>query len=182
MTLPTGTITMDNIRTEYSLSGALALGSLYAGGSIIAAGSGGYNGAIPSSGTISMRNFQGHSAPPTILDTQTVVIGSRNDMGYVSTGYRGVSNTTGSVTDGTSNLYSGAAVKDIYHITTLNRVRFSVLGSFANSGWTTMKINGISFARTSASFNTLGGLTTWYWGSITSHPFGSSGTRAVTWE
>ena len=182
MTIPTGTVTMNDIRTEYSLSGALALGSLYAGGSIIAAGSGGYNGAIPSSGTIAMSNFQGHSAPPTILDTQTVVIGSRNDFGYISTGYRGTSNTTGSVTDGTSNLYSGAAVKDIYHISTLNRLYFSVLGSLANSGWTTMKINGISFARTSASFTTSGGNTTWYWASITSHPFGSSGTRAVTWE
>ena len=72
MTLPTGTITMDNIRTEYSLSGALALGSLYAGGSIIAAGSGGYNGAIPSSGTIAMSHFQGHSAPPSVLSSVEV--------------------------------------------------------------------------------------------------------------
>ena len=182
MTLPTGTITMNDIRTEYSLSGALALGSLYAGGSIIAAGSGGYNGAIPSSGTIAMSNFQGHSAPPTILDTQTVVIGSRNDYGYISTGYRSTSSATGSVTDGTSNLYSGATVRDIYHISTLNRLYFSVLGSLSNSGWTTMKINGISFTRASASFTVTGGNTTWYWASISSHPFGSSGTRAVNWE
>ena len=181
MTLPTGTITMDNIRTEYSLSGALALGSLYAGGSIIAAGSGGYNGSIPSSGTISMSHFQGHSAPPSILDTQTVVIGSRNDYGYVSTGYKSTGSGTGSITDGTSNVYSGAAINDIYHISTLNRLYFTLAGVRANSGWTTMKINGISFTRASASFTT-SSTTTWYWASITSHPFGSSGTRAVTWE
>ena len=181
MTLPTGTITMDNIRTEYSLSGALALGSLYAGGSIIAAGSGGYNGAIPSSGTISMSHFQGHSAPPSILDTQTVVIGSRNDFGYVSTGYKSTGSGTGSITDGTSNVYSGAAINDIYHISTLNRLYFTLAGVRANSGWTTMKINGISFTRASASFTT-SSTTTWYWSSVTSHPFGSSGTRAVTWE
>ena len=181
MTLPTGTITMDNIRTEYSLSGALALGSLYAGGSIIAAGAGGYYGAIPSSGAIALRQFGGHSKPPTILDTQTVVIGSRNDYGYISTGYRGTSSTTGSITDGTSNVYSGAAINDIYHQSTVNKLYFRLAGSRANSGWTTMKINGISFTRASASYSS-SSTTTWQWSSVTSHPFGSSGTRAVTWE
>ena len=182
MTIPTGTVTMNDIRTEYSLSGALALGSLYAGGSIIAAGSGGYNGTIPSSGTIAMSHFQGHSKPPTILDTQTVVIGSRSRGGNVSTGYKSTGyGNFGSITDGTSNVYSGAAINDIYHISTLNRLYFTLAGVRANSGWTTMKINGISFTRASASFTT-SSTTTWYWSSVTSHPFGSSGTRAVTWE
>ena len=72
MTLPTGTITMDDIRTEYSLSGALALGQLYAGGSIIATGAGGINGPIPSSGAISLYNFKGHSAPPSVLSSVEV--------------------------------------------------------------------------------------------------------------
>ena len=183
MTIPTGTVTMNDIRTEYSLSGALALGSLYAGGSIIAAGSGGYNGSIPSSGTIAMSNFQGHSAPPSILDTQTVVIGSRNDFGYVSTGYKSTGSGTGSITDGTSNVYSGAAINDIYHLGTLNRLYFTLAGSRANSGWTTMKINGISFTRASSSYSSSStSSTTWIWSSVSSHPFGSSGTRAVTWE
>jgi len=181
VTIPTGTVTMNDIRTEYSLSGALALGSLYAGGSIIAAGSGGYNGAIPSSGAISMSHFQGHSAPPSILDTQTVIIGSRNDFGYISTGYRGTSSTTGSITDGTSNVYSGAAINDIYHQSLVNKLYFRLAGSRANSGWTTMKINGISFTRASASYSS-SSTTTWQWSSVTSQPFGSSGTRAVTWE
>jgi len=181
MTIPTGTQTMNDIRTEYGLSGALALGSLYAGGSIIAAGAGGYYGAIPSSGAIALRQFGGHSKPPTILDTQTVVIGSRNDYGYISTGYRGTSSTTGSITDGTSNVYSGAAINDIYHQSTVNKLYFRLAGSRANSGWTTMKINGISFTRASASYSS-SSTTTWQWSSVTSHPFGSSGTRAVTWE
>jgi len=182
VTIPTGTVTMNDIRTEYSLSGALALSSLYAGGSIIAAGSGGYSGAIPSSGTISLNNFKGHSKPPSILDTQTVIIGSRNDYGYVSTGYKGTGVTTGSITDGTSNLYSGAAINDLYHQTTSSRIYFRVAGSRANSGWTTMKINGVSFARTSASYLANSSATVWQWNSISSNPFGSSGTRAVTWE
>ena len=72
MTLPTGTITIDDIRTEYSLSGVLSLGQLYAGGSIIAAGAGGINGPIPSSGAISLNNFKGHSAPPSVLSSVEV--------------------------------------------------------------------------------------------------------------
>jgi|TARA_R110000764_G_scaffold228242_1_gene318700 hypothetical protein len=172
---------MNDIRTEYSLSGALALGSLYAGGSIIAAGSGGYNGTIPSSGTIAMSHFQGHSKPPTILDTQTVVIGSRSRGGNVSTGYKSTGyGNFGSITDGTSNVYSGAAINDIYHIDT-DKLYFTLAGSRANSGWTTMKINGISFTRASASYSSSSS-TTWIWSSVSSHPFGSSGTRAVTWE
>ena len=173
---------MDDIRTEYGLSGELALGSLYAGGSIIAAGSGGYSGAIPSSGSISLNNFKGHSAPASILDTQTVIIGQRNDYGYVSTGYKGTGVTTGAITDGTSNVYSGAAIDRIYHQSTVNKLFFSLAGSRANSGWTTMKINGVSFARTSASYLANSSATVWQWNSISSNPFGSSGTRAVTWE
>lgn len=180
MTIPTGTVTMNDIRTEYSLSGALALGSLYAGGSIIAAGAGGYNGAIPSSGTIAMSNFQGHSAPPTILDTQTVVIGSRNDYGYISTGFKSTGTTTGSISDGSSNVYSGANINDLYHQTTTNKLYFVLAGVRANSGWTTMKINGTSFTRASATYSATS-TTTWYW-SLSSQPFGSSGTATVTWE
>ena len=85
MTLPTGTITMDNIRTEYGLTGALALGSLYAGGSIVAAGATGNAGAIPSSGAISMNNFRGHSALPAV--THTITQGSYTDAGGSYYGY-----------------------------------------------------------------------------------------------
>ena len=87
MTLPTGTITMNDIRTEYSLSGALALGQLYAGGSIIAAGSGGINGAIPSSGAISLNNFKGHSAPPSVLSSVEVQAAAKYSLVTGGRGY-----------------------------------------------------------------------------------------------
>ena len=87
MTLPTGTITMDDIRTEYSLSGALALGQLYAGGSIIATGSGGINGPIPSSGAISLNNFKGHSAPPSVLSSVEVQAAAKYSLVTGGRGY-----------------------------------------------------------------------------------------------
>ena len=182
MTIPTGTQTMNDIRTEYGLSGALALGSLYAGGSIIAAGSGGYYGAIPSSGAIALRQFGGHSKPASALDTQTVTIGSGTIYYAPRVGFHATF-SLGSISDGTSNLYSGASITGVmWSGGSQNNLSFSVTATQANSGWTTMKINGISFARTSASFTTSGGNSAWYWSSISSHPFGSSGTRAVTWE
>ena len=185
MTIPTGTLSINDIRTEYGLSGTLALSSLYAGGSIIAAGAGGYNGAIPSSGTISLNNFKGHSAPPSVLDTQTVTVGFQSfSNGIIErTGYLSGYSAIGSVSDGTSNVYSGAAVLELAHLSPpYRRVYFRLAGSRANSGWTTMKINGISLARTSASYSANSSRTTWIWASISSSPFGSSGTKSVTWE
>ena len=180
MTLPTGTITMDNIRTEYSLSGALALGSLYAGGSIIAAGAGGYNGTIPSSGTIAMSHFQGHSAPPSALDTQTVTIGSATVFYTARVGFQS-SFSLGSISDGTSNLYSGASITGVmWSGGSQNHLSFSVTATQANSGWTTMTVNGNSYARTSATY--FSSTTSWQWSGVTSNPFGAtSGTKVVTW-
>ena len=180
MTLPTGTISMNDIKTEYGLYGSLALGSLYAGGGIVPSGAGGYNGAIPSSGAISLFNFQGHSAPSTILDTQTVTVGSRNDYGYISTGYKSTGTGVGSISDGSSNVYSGANINDLYHQTTTNKLYFRLAGVRANSGWTKMMINNNTFMRVSATYSATS-TTTWIW-PLSSQPFGSSGTATVTWE
>ena len=180
MTIPTGTQTMNDIRTEYGLSGALALGSLYAGGSIIAAGSGGYYGAIPSSGAIALRQFGGHSKPASALDTQTVTIGSGTIYYAPRVGYYSAF-SLGSISDGTSNLYSGASITGVMWTDNQHSLSFSVTATQANSGWTTMKINGNSFARTSATYYSA--TTSWNWSSVTSNPFGAtSGTKVVTWE
>jgi len=182
MTLPTGTISMNDIRTEYSLTGALALGSLYAGGGIVPSGAGGYNGAIPSSGAISLFNFQGNSAPSTTLDSQTVTIGTESVMGYTSYGFRSTGSNYGSIVDGTSNLYSGSPIRKLYWQTGTNRLYFGV-GSASNSGWTTMTLNGVNYARTSATYSVTGNVSTWSWGSLSSNAFGAtSGTKVVTWS
>jgi hypothetical protein len=180
VTIPTGTQTMNDIRTEYGLSGALALGSLYAGGSIIAAGAGGYYGAIPSSGAIALRQFGGHSAPPSALDTQTVTIGSGTIYYTARVGYQSAF-SLGSISDGTSNLYSGASITGVmWSGGSQNNLSFSVTATQANSGWTTMTVNGNSYARTSATYYS--STTSWQWSGVTSNPFGAtSGTKVVTW-
>ncbi len=183
MTIPTGTLSMDDIRTEYGLSGELALGSLYAGGSIIAAGSGGYSGAIPSSGSISLNNFRGHSAPASILDTQTVTLATMSYFGQTLVG-KEIAFNLGSVSDGTSNILGGAAIRVLmWGSNNSGRFTFAVTGTKANSGFTTINVNGVQFNRTDATFIQGQGNTTWLWSSGTiANPYaGVSGTRTVTW-
>lgn len=54
-----GTITMDQIQTEFGGSNPISLNEYYAGGSYVPSGTSGTNGAVPSSGTISISNFYG---------------------------------------------------------------------------------------------------------------------------
>ena len=62
MTLPTsGILTLSDIQTEFGGSNPIGLSEYYAGGSYVPAGTSGTNGAVPSSGTISISSFYGTS-------------------------------------------------------------------------------------------------------------------------
>ena len=63
MPLPTsGPLTLADIQTEFGGSNPISLSEYYAGGAYVPAGTSGTNGAVPSSGTISVWNFYGTSA------------------------------------------------------------------------------------------------------------------------
>lgn len=57
-----GAISLDNIQTEFGGSNPASLSEYYAGGTYVPAGTTGTNGAVPSSGAISLSNFYGTSA------------------------------------------------------------------------------------------------------------------------
>lgn len=60
MALPTsGPLTLAQIQTEFGGSNPISLSEYYAGGANVPAGTSGTNGAVPSSGTISIANFYG---------------------------------------------------------------------------------------------------------------------------
>lgn len=60
MALPTsGPLTLANIQTEFGGTNPISLSEYYAGGGLVPAGTSGTYGAVPSSGTISIRNFYG---------------------------------------------------------------------------------------------------------------------------
>ncbi len=62
MALPSsGPLSLANIQTEFGGSNPISLSEYYAGGGRVPAGTSGTYGAVPSSGTISIRNFYGTS-------------------------------------------------------------------------------------------------------------------------
>lgn len=62
MTLPTsGPLSLSDIQGEFGGSNPISLNEYYAGGGLVPAGTTGTNGAVPSSGTISISNFYGTS-------------------------------------------------------------------------------------------------------------------------
>lgn len=73
MTLPSsGPLTLANIQTEFGGSNPISLSEYYAGGSYVPAGTSGTYGAVPSSGTISIRNFYGTTAVVISITDQTI--------------------------------------------------------------------------------------------------------------
>lgn len=66
MTLQTsGAITLAQIQTEFGGSNPISINEYYAGGTYVASGTSGTNGAVPSSGQISFSQFYGTSDAAT---------------------------------------------------------------------------------------------------------------------
>lgn len=199
MTLPTsGPLTLADIQTEFGGSNPISLSEYYAGGAYVPAGTTGTYGAVPSSGVIGIRNFYGTSK---ILDTQTVTSGSTStgtDPYFNWYGYKGTGSPTfGSISDGTSNIYSGAAINGIYFYEEGSvgaggfydrGIILVINGTQANSGWTTMNIGSTAYNRTDAAFSTAGGVSTWTWSLAIANPVVSgspgpfSASTVVTWS
>lgn len=183
MTLPTsGTISLTDIQNEFGGTSPTSLSEYYAGGAYVASGTSGTNGAVPSSGTISLSNFYGTAA---FLDTQTVTVGFQTftiDDRY-SDQYGFALSAYGSISDGMINFLSGAAVQNIAYINGFDgtdfysNVTFAVTGGFPNSGWSSMRINGTTFLRSAASYSS-GAATTWLW-SGAANPFPGIGASTA---
>lgn len=112
------------------------------------------------------------------LDTQTITSGLSGSAPDRIRGYDS-SPALGSISDGTSNLYSGATVLELYHDESVDSVIFKVNGVVANSGWTTLNITGGTgaiLARSAASFSTAGSVSTWTWTGVGGNPTGGNGT------
>lgn len=128
-----------------------------------------------SGATMSFNEWYGASSS---LDTQTVTVGSIVNQYVAVYGY--LSGSYGSITDGTSNLYNGAT---IYSLNNLNNsvTAIQISGNHANSGWTTMTIGGVDFARADASYgyNSDTNRSTWNWDQ-TANPFGTTDGVQVT--
>lgn len=103
MAIPSsGAISLTTVQTEFGGSNPISLSEYYAGGTYVPSGTTGTYGAVPSSGTISLRNFYGTSAVVISITNQTVsdVTGGARDalVGYrlTSTGLAQTQSGTGS--------------------------------------------------------------------------------------
>jgi len=126
-----------------------------------------------------------------ILQTKYVDVGVYTIYGTVLTGFIStgtVSNTQNGSSDvNLDSVFSGADITSFYHSSTSGQgLGFSLSGNRANGTFDTLKIGGVSFARTAAtySYNSSNNRTTWTWSSVSSSPFGTTvgADKQVTWE
>lgn len=175
MTLPSsGPLSLNDIKGEFGGPTSPSLGDYYAGGTYVPAGTTGTYGAVPPSGTISIRNFYGTSKA---LDVLTVTTGT---FGTVPDRFRGFSSGIfGSISPTTSAIYGGASVISFFYEEDGSfgnpNYRLAISGA-TNSGWTQVTIGGTrTLLRASATF--LSG--EWYWATtdtIISQAFGANGS------
>lgn len=108
------------------------------------------------------------------LDTQIVTVGYDSgsiDFGFgvLNWSYSGYSSTGqiysnvpfGSIADGTSNIYAGAAITQLYTDDINQTLNLEITGA-TNSGWTFMYVNNAQFSRSAASFSS----GAWIWNSV----------------
>ena len=122
------------------------------------------------------------------LDSQTVTVGYQPASQYTSAvyGFDGWLWNKGSCSDGTSNIYAGGNIASLNWQASGN-IQFGMHGIRANSGWTTMTVNGLNFPRAYGSYSTSGsgsgGKTFWNW-STSTNSYGTTvgATKTVTWS
>jgi hypothetical protein len=132
--------------------------------------------------SISFSHLHGKSS---VLDTQTLVVGSdstRNRRGFANFQY---AFTGGSMSDGTANWKSGAAYRWCYHDSSSNRMLLALTGVHTNSGFTSFRVSYISgdpsdptvtiYRNHASSFATNGyfNYTSWSWNGRTQNPYGT---------
>ena len=180
MAMPTsGAIGFYQLQIEFGGTNPIGLNEYY-----------GVASGVPTSGAISMYNFYGTSSV-VILDTQTVTVGTIAGNQYVGPQYGWTdftSPSTGSVSDGTSNIYSGAAVRTLlYFDLNADTKYFSYVnaGNSGNTGWTTLTVNGTSYQRSAATYTYASSQNTsrWEWSTDSTNPMGTTNgaTRTVEW-
>lgn len=131
-----------------------------------------------------MSGFLGASAgnSKTYLDTQIVTVGQ---TGTAAAGDRvrgfDASLVVGSISDGTSNIYGGAAITALYWYEGgggSNGYVLAITGA-ANSGWTTMTIGSKRLTRAAATYSS--GSWTWATTDTIGVAFGAAGTTTTVY-
>ena len=115
------------------------------------------------------------------LDTQYVTVATAFLYYQTRWGFYIAPYNLGSISDGTSNIYGGAAVEGIMW-SSGNQLTLRIAGNRGRVAWTSMNINGTSFTAVSATYNTSSTITNWNWYDV-ANPFPAAGSVAtVNWS
>jgi hypothetical protein len=109
-------------------------------------------------------------------ETQTVTVGSYIFKSIESYGFSNAN--YGSISDGTFGFISNATINTLDWSIATYALNFTLAGNRANSGWSTVTINGIAFNRSSATYSYDSGSDTTSWSISGANPFGT--TNGVT--
>jgi len=123
-----------------------------------------------------------------VVDTQVVTVGYTTHFGVLAS--RGFAapdfygSNVGSCSDGTSNVFGGATIKQFYHLWadpaiggngSVKDFVFEVAGAQSNSGFDNITINGNVYTRSNATYTSNSTSTKWQWSQV-AQPFSSAGS------
>jgi hypothetical protein len=78
----TGAISLNDVQTEFGGGNPISINEYYAGGASVPSGTSGTNGAVPTSGQISLSSFYGTGITVSITDLTISDMGSGTQYGY----------------------------------------------------------------------------------------------------
>lgn len=124
---------------------------------------------------------------PNYLGSATVTVGTFSTTGL--TRYGAEPPTYGAITPSTW-ADSGLTIDGLFYgiITTgsptIYVTGFRATGYAPNTGWTTLTIGGVPYARSDASYSFDGTYTLWSWSTTSTNPFGTTigATKVATWS
>ena len=187
MALPSsGAISLSAIASEFGDSTPNSISEFYRGGSLVPNTS--INTNVPTSGEISFSDFRGAANQ---LWSTTITNGYFAISGFVFIFYNGFKSGTsedtlfssssniGSANDTTVDFLGGSNLivlgeSSVDQQSGNGNIVFEVQGSHSNSGFTTMKLGGLTFNRTDATYTQGSSNARWVWSPVSgTSPFGT---------
>lgn len=120
-------------------------------------------GAVSGQSNLSFSSFYGASAGfSTTMTVGSTTIKGATGRGYSAGNYGSLTNTT----FGIGGIYSGKTIRGIIQNNNNSTASFAINTggvTLGNSGWSTIKINGITLNRSAATFFNNSSLSEWSW-------------------
>jgi hypothetical protein len=181
MVLPTGSITLANLQTEYGGSNPVGFNEYYADGTYVPIGA----TSIPTSGAINLNTFRGKNIAPNYVNNGVYTYsikfgGTANYFGWLPS-YMGSMNDVNVQYPIYTPKYGNGTVTiqwyHCYYADQYSQLSIQCAGDFRSSGPDYFRVGTQVIARTSFTRSFASGKTTMTYG--TTNPFGTTASRRV---